>query len=742
MQNRPDRNRKRGSIPLLLVVLGLMAPQAQGAAQDARAPSGDGAAEKASLVVRAAQKSPYRVPRFLTGKFCEHLYFNVTNGMDAQILKNPTFSDYPFSTGQMSPDGVATFYYSKDDIARALRGDAGRWGWPTSDIEGIIKSRNESVACWWAKLGNVEASPDTGPYGGRAQRIATRAAGQGLFQWTWLPLHRIRKYDVQLWVRAPDLEALTVTFFGSDGNACAKQVIQPVTANWQRLDASIEIPAGLPDDKAYRFAITAERPGQFVIDRVLLLPTDHVNRADPDVIRFLKESRLPILRWPGGNFVSSYHWRDGVGPIEQRPTLPNYAWGQQENNFFGTDEFIAFCRAVGCEPMICINAGSGTPTEAAQWVEYCNGAAQTPMGKLRAANGHPEPYDVKHWEIGNELWGNWQYHWTTAEGYVDRYRQFVKAMLAADPDIQVYACGAPVFWGKRWNDTLIAGTSGLLQRTTDHPLIGGDVPSNTDPLDVFRDFMAVPEVLEQKWAALQEDMKHAGIADPRLAITELQMFAHIARSSSSDSPRRLTHDTLVNPATHAEALYDVLIYHAAVRLAPFVEMVTHSTTVNHGGGLRKTRERVYANPCYYAQSMFAAFADATPIKTDLTCPTNKASRVLPNLRNATKDHTYKLLDTLAAQASDGNLLLSIVHKGTESLVDLTISLKDFQPARTVEIQTLSANVPWAVNTLEAAQAISPVITTEEISGSDLSLRLPPYSFTLVRIPPAQTTLGK
>ena len=122
---------------------------------------------------------PQRVPRFITGKFCEHLYFNVTNGMDAQILKNPTFSDYPFATGQMSPDGVATFHYSPDEIARAIRGDAGRWGWPASDIDGLVKSRNEAVACWWAKLGDVQASPDTGPYGGRAQRIAARASGQG-----------------------------------------------------------------------------------------------------------------------------------------------------------------------------------------------------------------------------------------------------------------------------------------------------------------------------------------------------------------------------------------------------------------------------------------------------------------------------------------------------------------------------------------------------------------------------------
>src|SRR5206468_5093319 len=110
-------------------------------------------------------------------------------------------------------------------------------------------------------------------------------------------------------------------------------------------------------------------------------------------------------RWPGGNFVSTYHWEDGVGPLDSRPTKANFAWGALELNTFGTDEFISFCRAVGCEPMICVNAGSGTPEEAARWIEYCNGPATSPMGKLRAANGHPEPFHVKHWEVGNELWG-------------------------------------------------------------------------------------------------------------------------------------------------------------------------------------------------------------------------------------------------------------------------------------------------------------------------------------------------
>jgi alpha-N-arabinofuranosidase len=256
-------------------------------------------------------------------------------------------------------------------------------------------------------------------------------------------------------------------------------------------------------------------------------------------------------------------------------------------------------------------------------------------------------------------------------------------------------------------------------------------------LEVFRDFMAVPDVLEQKWAALHDDMKKGGVAHPRLAVTELQMFANVGRASSANAPVRLTHETLVNPSTQAEALYDVLIYHAAIRQAPFVEMITHSATVNHGGGLRKTHERVFANPCYYAQSMFAAFAGATPVKTDLTCATERAPMVLPDLRHVTKNWTGKALDVLAAQSPDGALLLSIVHKGTKRPVDLNIEIDGLTLAGTARIQTLSAPVPWAVNTLEAPAAIAPVASVKSLSGTALSLRLEPYSYTLVRIPGQQ-----
>jgi alpha-N-arabinofuranosidase len=434
-----------------------------------------------------------------------------------------------------------------------------------------------------------------------------------------------------------------------------------------------------------------------------------------------------LLRWPGGNFVSAYHWQDGVGPVAQRPTLPNYAWGGIEPNTFGTDEFIDFCQAVGCEPVICINAGTGTPAEAARWIQYCNDPATSPMGELRAANGHSAPFHIRHWEVGNELWGHWQARWTTAPGYVDRYLQFARAMRQADPSIELHACGAPVLWGKNWNDTLISGAADQFHSITDHPLIGGNVSRQTDPMDVYRDFMLVPDILEQKWDDLRRDMDAHGVKEPRLAITELQMFAHLAAQDGDQANARLTATNLVNPGTLAEALYYTLIYHAAVRLQPFVELVKHSATLNHGGGLRKEKERVYANPCYYANLLFANFAEATPVETELQTSQEQAPLELPDLKNVAGKKTFGAVDAVAAISPNGDLLVSLVHRGTAGPIRVNLQVDGFSAAEKVSLSVITGTAPWTANTLEKPNTVGILSSEETMHGDSLSLVVQPFS---------------
>ncbi|MGE5611549.1 MAG: alpha-L-arabinofuranosidase C-terminal domain-containing protein [Bacillota bacterium] len=707
-------------------------------AETTPATSRDAGGLQARVQVRVSERLPQAVPVYITGKFAEHLGSNIYNGMCAEILRNPTFAEYPFWTGGMTPDGRTMFHSEEGKITAEIRGLAGRLRWPEGDVQNLIDSRADGMAFWWMRVGSRQAvgvSPDTGPYGGRAQRVEVQATGGGIAQWVYLPLHRVRKYDYEIVVRAPRLSTLSISLKaqGSAENG-AEAVVEGITNKWQKLRGSLEIGAGTPAEALYRLALTAPGAGEFVVARLFLWPADHVQGADPDVVRLLKESKLPILRWPGGNFVSAYHWEDGVGPMEQRPTRPNWAWGGVEPNLFGTDEFIAFCRAVGCEPMICVNGGDGTPEEAARWIEYCNGPVTSPMGAKRAANGHPEPYNVRHWEVGNELWGRWQNGWTTPKGNADRYRQFTPVMLAADKSIKLYACGAPVLWGRDWNNALIKELGPMLRSATDHPLVGGNVPVATEPLDVYRDFMAVPVILERKWSELQGAMREGGISEPRMAVTELQMFAHLGERGDSAGVARLTAGNLVNPGTQAEALYDTLIYHTAIHLGSFVEMVTHSATVNHGGGLRKERERVYANPCYYAQAMFADFAGATPVRVEVSSPMEKASFVLPDIKGAGPELSYGSIAAMAAVDGKGDLLISLVHRGTAGPMRVRVDLEGFRGGSVAEVRTLGAEVPWAANTMAKPEAVKPADSTVAVEGGGVAIEMKPYSLMRVRVP--------
>ncbi|MCB0752111.1 MAG: alpha-N-arabinofuranosidase, partial [Ignavibacteriae bacterium] len=150
-----------------------------------------------------------------------------------------------------------------------------------------------------------------------------------------------------------------------------------------------------------------------------------------DVIEAMKEINPPVIRWPGGCFADYYHWKDGIGPQEQRPTMINSSWGGvTEDNSFGTHEFLDLCELIGAEPYICINVGSGTVQEAADWVEYVNSANESPMTKLRKQNGREKPWNVKYWAVGNESWGCGGN--MSPEYYADLFNRFSTFLRAGD----------------------------------------------------------------------------------------------------------------------------------------------------------------------------------------------------------------------------------------------------------------------------------------------------------------------
>jgi alpha-N-arabinofuranosidase len=207
--------------------------------------------------------------------------------------------------------------------------------------------------------------------------------------------------------------------------------------------------------KKFTFSFKAEKSGKaqleiggsgtgsFHVGAVSLMPADNIDGFRPDVIAALKSLRSGVYRWPGGNYVSAFEWRNAIGDPDKRPSEIDPVWHALHTNDVGTEEFMAMCKLLDVEAYISVDAGLGDAWSAGQYVEYVNGEATTPMGKLRAANGHPEPYRVKFWGIGNEMWGlSYQYGAMKLDQFEHKHNLFAKAMKKADPSILLIASGA------------------------------------------------------------------------------------------------------------------------------------------------------------------------------------------------------------------------------------------------------------------------------------------------------------
>ena len=218
------------------------------------------------------------------------------------------------------------------------------------------------------------------------------------------------------------------------------------------------------DSDNVEIEVAAFGKGTFTVGCVSLMPGDNVDGIRADTLELLKRLDSPIYRWPGGNFVSGYDWKDGIGERDKRPPRKNPAWPGIEPNDFGLDEFIRFCRILKTEPYIAVNTGNGNVASAVEELEYANGSPDTPMGALRKKNGNTEPYNVVWWGIGNEMYGNWQIGHMPVEKYVEKNNAFVDAFRAKDPKVKVIAVGNV---GK-WDEAFLPGAAEHMDLISEH----------------------------------------------------------------------------------------------------------------------------------------------------------------------------------------------------------------------------------------------------------------------------------
>ena len=313
----------------------------------------------------------------------------------------------------------------------------------------------------WHVLGEAAMVTD-GAYVGEHTPSVQGGLAQG-----GLGLRAGRAYEGRIVVAGdPAAAPIAVTLAWGPGEGDRATVeIKDVGAGYQTIPLTFTA-AGDTDDG--KLTITGREAGAFRVGTVSLMPADNVDGMRPDTLALLKELDAPVYRWPGGNFVSGYDWQDGIGDPDKRPPRKNPAWTGVEHNDFGLDEFIRFCREIDTEPLVVVNSGAGDVAMAIEELEYANGAADTAMGQRRAENGHPEPYAVKWWGIGNEMYGNWQIGHMPLEDYAKKHNQFAEAVRAKDPALELVAVGAT----GEWTETMLAQCAGHMDLLSEHFYVG------------------------------------------------------------------------------------------------------------------------------------------------------------------------------------------------------------------------------------------------------------------------------
>jgi alpha-N-arabinofuranosidase len=227
-----------------------------------------------------------------------------------------------------------------------------------------------------------------------------------------------------------------------------------------------------------RLEITSRGSGSLTPGTASLMPADNILGWRADTLALLKELDSPVYRWPGGNFVSGYDWKDGIGDPDRRPPRKNPAWKGVESNDVGLHEFMDLMREIDAEPFVAVNTGLGDAASAAEQVQYANGPTDTPMGQLRAENGHPEPFGIEWWAIGNEMYGDWQLGHMPLTDYVEKHKAVVDAMRAVDPEIRPIAVGAV----GEWSETMLGQAAEHMELLSEHLYWQDrdDVPAHVD----------------------------------------------------------------------------------------------------------------------------------------------------------------------------------------------------------------------------------------------------------------------
>ena len=445
-------------------------------------------------------------------------------------------------------------------------------------------------------------------------------------------------------------------------------------------------------------------------------PLSDANGFRKDVLAAVKDLNVTVLRWPGGNFASNYHWMDGIGPRGNRPPRLEMAWGTVENNRFGTHEFMRYTEMAGAEPYFCINLGTGTWTEAQQWVEYCNSAEDTAMTRLRKQNGRAEPWKVRYWGLGNEIDGPWQMGHRTADDYGRFALEAAKMMKLTDSSIKLVASGSSnynngVDW-IGWNRTILEYLKPQVDYLSLHLYVGN---AANDYLDFLASSMTLAERIKTTEGTINEAL---ATLTPRrniyIAWDEWNVW-YRARGNSQRGRNILEEHYNLEDALVVATFLNTFINHAHI-----IKMANMAQLVNVIAPIFTNEKGLFLQTIYYPLQLFAGNSKGKAIELFVDSPK------YPNRRFG----EVAYLDASAA-FDNSELVLNVVNRHESESVPAELELQDKQFAGTVEIAEVNGPDIKSQNDF-GVTTVKTVKRSTNAAGPRFTYSFPPHSYTMLK----------
>jgi len=448
-----------------------------------------------------------------------------------------------------------------------------------------------------------------------------------------------------------------------------------------------------------------------------------------DVLETVKDLNVTIARYPGGNFVSNYHWLDGVGP--QRTPRLELAWARLETNEFGTNEFMEFAKKIGTEPYFTVNMGTGTIEEAQRWVEYCNVKQGPYFAELRRQHGYPEPHNIKYWSLGNEMDGFWQMGHLNAEDYSKKAREAAKLMRLTSPGIKLVAAGSsnyrPNADPDAWNSAILHELRDVVDYIALHIYVG-------NPENNYYNFLSTPLVCEErtkvaKGMILEEMLKaNRGDRDPiYIAWDEYNVWYRARTTDTMRGTRALEEHYDLEDALVIAGFLNVF-----VRNADIVKMANMAQLVNVIAPIFTNEKTLFIQTIYYPLQLFSHNVYGTSLDVFVDCDTYDTDRFFLGLGETTTiQKNVPYLDVSAAN-NNGELVVCVVNRHKDKAITTEIISQQGQFAGAFKVFEVNGPDIYAVNDFGKETVKTVQKPDINASGESFNYSFPPHSFTLMK----------